>query len=81
MLAFLAGAVGGACAALLLAPQAGDQTRESLRGWARDAESKAGRMPVAMRSAFERASVAAKSAFSEAMQESVEEAAKEIADA
>jgi gas vesicle protein len=73
ILAFLAGAVTGACAALLIAPQSGDETRDSLRGWARDAESKAGRVPLAVKNAAQRASEAARTAFNEAMQEGVEE--------
>jgi gas vesicle protein len=71
ILAFLAGAVTGACAALLIAPQS--ETRDSLRGWARDAESKAGRVPLAVKNAAQRASEAARTAFNEAMQEGVEE--------
>ena len=69
MLAFLAGAVGGACAALLTAPQSGSEARDSLRGWAREAQGSAGRVPEALRSAYQRASVAAKQAFTEALQE------------
>ena len=38
MLAFLGGAAIGAVAALLLAPQAGRESREQLRGYARRAE-------------------------------------------
>ena len=69
MLAFLAGAVGGACAALLSAPQSGGETRDTLRGWARDAQLNAGRVPTAVKSAYERATVAAKEAFTEALEE------------
>ena len=38
MLAFLSGAALGAIAALLLAPQSGRESRERLRGYARQAE-------------------------------------------
>ena len=38
LLAFLSGAVLGAVAALLLAPQSGRESREQLRGYARRAE-------------------------------------------
>ena len=38
LLAFLSGAALGAVAALLLAPRAGDASREQLRGYARRAE-------------------------------------------
>ncbi len=69
MLAFLAGAVGGVCAALLTAPQAGSETRASLRGWARDAQDSAGKVPEALRSAYRRATLAAKEAFTEALKD------------
>jgi gas vesicle protein len=38
LLAFLSGAALGAVAALLLAPQSGRESRERLRGYAREAE-------------------------------------------
>ena len=38
MLAFIAGAAAGAAAALLTAPRPGTETREAVRGWARDAQ-------------------------------------------
>lgn len=38
LLAFLSGAAMGAVAALLLAPQSGEESRERLRGYARRAE-------------------------------------------
>jgi len=68
MLAFLAGAVGGACAALLTAPQSGAATRESLRGLAHDTRDRMGRMPGAVQQAYRRASVAAREAFMEALE-------------
>ena len=69
MLAFIAGAVGGVAVALLTAPQAGGETRESLRGWAGDAQGQATRIPRAVQQAYQRASVAAKEAFTEALKE------------
>jgi len=65
LLAFIAGGLAGAAAALLLAPQSGAETRESLRGWTRDAQGKAVRVPEALRRAYREASEAAKKAFSE----------------
>ncbi len=69
MLAFLAGAVGGACVALLSSPRSGQQIRQSLRGWAHETQGKAVRVPEALRSAYGRASVAARDAFSEALRD------------
>lgn len=42
LISFLLGALIGAGAALLLAPKAGRQTREQIRGMAMDAKGKAG---------------------------------------
>lgn len=42
LISFLLGALLGAGAALLLAPKAGQQTREQLKGMAMDAKGKAG---------------------------------------
>lgn len=67
LVAFLAGAAAGAIAAYLTAPQSGHETRETLRGWARDAREKAVRVPHAVRSAYDKASVAAKEAFVQAL--------------
>ena len=39
-----------------------------MRGWAREAQGNAGRVPEALRSAYQRATVAAKEAFTEALQ-------------
>ena len=69
MLAFLAGAVTGAAVALLATPQSGQQARESLKGWAHDAQGKATKVPVAVRQAYSRASAAAKEAFNESLRE------------
>jgi len=68
MLAFIAGAVTGACAAILTTPQTGTEARHSLRGWAHDAQGTATRVPEAVRAAYGRASTAAKQAFTEALQ-------------
>ena len=81
ILSFLAGAAAGAAAALLAAPAAGTQTRETLKGWAKDAHGKAGRVPHALRDAATRATEAAKVAFQEALEEhEVSESAGEKAD-
>ena len=69
LLAFIAGGIAGAVAALLLAPQSGSETREQLRGFAHDARGKAARVPVAMRRAYRDASDAAKKAFNETFAE------------
>ncbi len=83
MLAFLAGTVGGACAALLMAPQSGTETRDVLRTWTRDAQDRAGgwargaqgtaaRVPTALRLAYSQASEAARQAFTEALHDQSE---------
>lgn len=69
LLAFIAGGIAGAAAALLLAPQSGAQTRDQLRGFARDARGKAVRVPGALQRAYHDASEAAKKAFSETFAE------------
>lgn len=69
LLAFLAGAITGASAALLSAPQSGSETRGAIRGWAHDAGAKATRLPEALRNAYREASRAAKQAFNEALAE------------
>ncbi len=63
LLAFIAGGVAGAAVALLSAPQSGSQTRGQLRGWARDAQGKAVKVPDALRNAYNEASEAARKAF------------------
>jgi len=73
LLAFLAGGIAGAAVALLAAPQSGTDTRGTLRGWARDAQGKAVRVPDAMRRIYADASEAAKKAFVESFAESVSE--------
>jgi gas vesicle protein len=77
LLAFLAGAVTGACGALLSAPQPGRETRGSLRGWARDAQGQASRVPLALRDAYHEAASAAKKAFTEALKAEPAEAERE----
>ena len=66
LIAFLAGAAAGATVALLAAPQSGSATRTSIAGWARDVQSKAGRIPGAVTEAYDRAARSAKEAFVEA---------------
>lgn len=73
VLAFLAGAVGGAAAALLTAPQSGQDTRDTLRGWARDAQSTAPKLPSALNRAYREATNAAREAFTQALREADEE--------
>ena len=69
LLAFIAGGIAGAAVALLLAPQSGSETRDQLRGLARDARGKAERVPVAVRRAYRDATDAAKKAFTDAFEE------------
>jgi gas vesicle protein len=71
LLAFIAGGIAGATAALLLAPQSGAETRDALRTWSRDARGRAVRLPEALRRAYRDASEAAKKAFSETFAESM----------
>lgn len=65
-LAFLGGAAAGAAAALLLAPQSGEQTREQLLGYANQGKEGVTRVPQALKSAYAQASEVAKDAFTEA---------------
>lgn len=70
LIAFIAGGIAGAAVALLSAPQSGPQTRDTIRGLARDAQGKAVKIPTALRRAYADASDAAKKAFSESFAES-----------
>ena len=70
MMAFLGGAIAGAAIAFLTAPQSGRETRESLKGWTREARDRAGRLPHAVREASTRATQAAREAFTESLRES-----------
>ena len=70
LLAFIAGGLAGATTALLLAPQSGPETRETLRGFTRDTQGRVVRIPEALRRAYRDASEAAKKAFSETFAES-----------
>lgn len=70
MLAFLAGAAAGAAVALMTAPKPGKETRDTLKGWAKDAQNKVERVPIALKEAYEKASVAAKEAFTESLERS-----------
>jgi gas vesicle protein len=67
LLAFLAGAVAGAAVALLTAPQSGRETRDRLKGLAREAASGARRATPRLGDAYTRAARAARRAFSEAL--------------
>ena len=64
-IALLTGAAAGAAVAFMTAPRSGKETREALQGWARDARTKAGRLPHAVSKAVERATQAGKEAFAE----------------
>ncbi len=72
LISFFAGAATGAAVALLMAPQSGQESRNRIRGWARDAQGRAGRVPGALRLAFERAAHSAREAFNEALHEEAE---------
>ena len=77
LLAFIAGGAAGAAVALLLAPQTGTETRDSIRGLAKGAQGKAVKVPEALRKAYAEASDAAKKAFSESFAESTGEGEQE----
>jgi gas vesicle protein len=69
LLAFVAGAVTGAAVALLTAPQSGSDTRESIRGWAREGQATAVRLPETLAAAYHRAVDAAKRTFNKELRE------------
>ena len=69
LLAFIAGGIAGAAIALLAAPQSGTETRDTIRGLAKNAQGKAVKVPIALRRAYADASDAAKKAFSAAFAE------------
>jgi gas vesicle protein len=79
IIAFLAGAAAGAAVALLTAPQAGSETRDTVRGWARDAHGRVEKIPMAVREAYGRATTAARDAFVEALEQGGEESTAEKA--
>jgi gas vesicle protein len=64
LLAFVGGAVAGAIAGLLLAPQSGAKTRAKIRGLAERAKDKVARIP----SVIHEAGTAAKEAFDNGME-------------
>jgi gas vesicle protein len=66
LVTFMAGAAAGVVAALLLAPQSGTESRNQIRGWAKEAQSKAGRLPKAVKAAYSEAAHSAKDAFTDA---------------
>ena len=70
LLAFVAGGIAGAAVALLAAPQSGTETRDTIRGLAKNAQGKAVKVPDALRRAYADASDAAKKAFSASFAES-----------
>ena len=77
LLAFIAGGITGAAVALLVAPQTGTETRDSIRGLAKGAQGKAVKVPDALRAAYADASEAAKKAFSASFAESTGEGEQE----
>jgi gas vesicle protein len=70
LLAFIVGGIAGAAVALLAAPQTGTETRDTIRGLAKNAQGKAVKVPTALRRAYADASDAAKKAFSASFAES-----------
>jgi len=68
VLAFLAGAVSGAVAALLTAPRSGRETRDRIKDLARDLAGRTVRVPPALNGAYSRAAEAARRAFIEAFE-------------
>jgi gas vesicle protein len=73
LIAFLAGAAAGAAMALMTAPKAGKETRDTLRVWAKDAQSTIERVPAALKEAYDKATVAAKDAFTDSLERSKKE--------
>lgn len=69
LLAFVAGAVAGAAVTLLTAPQSGSETRDSIRGWAREGQAGAARLPETLTTAYHRAVDAAKRTFNKELRE------------
>lgn len=71
LLAFLAGAAAGAAVALITAPKAGRETREDVRGWARDTRDRVhdrlDGTPETIRNAYGRAADAARRAYDRTM--------------
>ena len=67
LIAFATGAAAGAAIALLTAPRSGREMRGALQDWARDVGGKASRLPHAVGQAFERASQAGRTAFTETL--------------
>jgi gas vesicle protein len=65
LMAFATGAAAGAAVAYLTAPRTGRETRETLQAWARDARSRASRIPQAVREAVDRGTQAGKEAFAD----------------
>jgi gas vesicle protein len=78
LIAFLAGAAAGAAVALMTAPKAGSETRDTLKHWAKDAQSTMERVPTALKDAYDKATVAAKEAFTESIERSKQEQADAV---
>jgi gas vesicle protein len=65
LIAFATGAAAGAAVAYMTAPRTGKEARAAMQGWAKDARTKASRIPQAVREAVERGTQAGKEAFAQ----------------
>ena len=70
LIAFLVGAATGAAIALMTAPKPGKETRDTIRGWTRDAQDTMEMVPAALKTAYDSAATAAKDAFTESIEQS-----------
>jgi gas vesicle protein len=69
MVAFALGALAGAAAALLLAPQSGEKTRRKVRDTVRRARESLGDLPGTVGSSWRRAARAARTALDDALED------------
>jgi gas vesicle protein len=69
MVAFALGALAGAAAALLLAPQSGEKTRRKVRDTVRRARASLGDLPGTVGSSWRRATRAAREALDDALED------------
>ncbi|ANM31846.1 hypothetical protein ABI59_23245 [Acidobacteria bacterium Mor1] len=77
LIAFLAGAAAGAAVALLSSPKTGSENRDSIAGWAKGAQGKAGKVPGAIRNASRDAAKAATEAFTKTLKDETAQAPSE----
>ena len=68
-MAFALGALAGAAAALLLAPQSGQKTRRKVRDTVRKARESLGDLPGTIGSSWRRAARAARTALDDALED------------